>query len=53
MGKDIRRLKKKAIHTLRELNDKTSSYRMYRGKEVTRDVFQYGDIIRAISQIKE
>ncbi len=51
-GKDLKRLKKRAIDSVRELNDRTSSYRKYRGKEVVRDVFHYGDIIRALSQIK-
>lgn len=53
IGKDIRRLKKRAIDSIRELNDRTSAHRKYRGKEVIRDVFQYGDIIRALSQIKD
>lgn len=52
IGRDVKRLKKRAIDTVRQLNDRTSSYRKYRGKEVIRDVFQYGDIIRALSQIK-
>lgn len=52
IGKDVKRLKKRAIDSVRELNDRTSAYRRYRGKEVIRDVFQYGDIIRALSQIK-
>lgn len=52
-GRDVRRLKKRAIDTIRELNDRTSSHRQYRGKEVIRDVFHYGDIIRALTQIKE
>jgi hypothetical protein len=32
IGKDLKRLKKRAIDTVRELNDRTSSYRKYRGK---------------------
>lgn len=32
IGKDVKRLKKRAIDTVRELNDRTSSYRKYRGK---------------------
>lgn len=51
-GRDVKQLKKRAIETLRELAERTSSLRSYRGKEVTRDVFQYGDIIRSISQIR-
>ena len=52
MSRDVRRLKKRAVELVRDLNDRTSSLRQYRGKEVTRDVFRYGDVIRAITQIR-
>lgn len=52
IARDVKKLKKKAIDIIRELTDRTSSSKQYRGKQVIRDVFRYGDIIRAITQIK-
>lgn len=37
---------------MRELNDLISGNRKYRGKQAVRDVFQFGDVIRAINKLK-
>lgn len=52
MGKDIKRLKREGVDLVREMAEKVRLVKEYRGKEVVRDVFESGDIIRAISHIK-
>jgi len=37
---------------VRDLAEKCEGLKEYRGKEMVRDVFEFGEIIRAISQIK-
>ena len=37
---------------MRKLSEKADTIRLYRGKNETRDVFQFGDAIRAIAKIK-
>ena len=52
VGKDVKKIKKTAIEVVRSLSEKTSSLKMYCGKNEARDVFQFGDIIKAVYQIK-
>lgn len=52
VGTDLKRLKKRAIDCTRHLAERVSSLKKYRGKQLIRDVFQFGDIIRAVTQIK-
>jgi len=49
---DLKRMKSKAIECVRELADKSELAKLYRGKQEARDVFQFGDLIRAITKIK-
>lgn len=49
---DIKRMKKQAVDCSRELSDKIQSIRLCRGKKQIRDVFQFGDLIRAITKIR-
>ena len=52
VSKELKKLKKMSIELVRELTERMGSLKEYRGKEVVRDVFQYGDVIRSISQIR-
>lgn len=49
---DLKRMKTKTVNMVRDLSEKVEVMKLYRGKQATRDVFQFGDLIRAINKIK-
>ena len=52
LGRDLKRLKREAGDMVRDLAERSGVLREYRGKQMVRDVFEFGEVIRAISQIK-
>lgn len=52
MGADMKRVKREGMQLVRDLSQRVGLLREYRGKEVVRDVVEYGDIIRSLSQIR-
>jgi len=49
---DLKKMKTKTVNMVRDLSEKVEVMKLYRGKQATRDVFQFGDLIRAINKIK-
>jgi hypothetical protein len=49
---DLKKMKKEAADMMRDIAEKIQGIRLYRGKQKVRDVFQFGDLIRALAKIK-
>ena len=48
----MKKIKKTTIEVVRFLSEKSEVLKIYCGKNEARDVFQFGDIIKAVTQMK-